>query len=66
MSVLLCGFYPVLHSMLYIALQIAGGIVGSLLAAGLMPGVSIGMGEKGPGCFAERGLGKGLSDAQVG
>ncbi len=50
-STLLCGFYPVLHAVLYIILQIAGGICGSLLAAGLMPGAKVGMGAKGPGCF---------------
>lgn len=47
----MCGFYPLLHSGLYIILQIAGGIFGSLLAAALLPNVSIGMGSKGPGCF---------------
>ncbi len=65
-STLLCGFYPVLHSLLYITLQIAGGIVGSLLAAGLLPGVALRMGEEGPGCFTESNLGPGLTRWQVG
>ena len=51
MSALLCGFYPMLHAGLYIVLQIAGGISGSLLAAGLLPGAYMGMGDKGPVCF---------------
>ncbi|WIA41373.1 hypothetical protein OEZ86_004965 [Tetradesmus obliquus] len=51
MSTLLCGFYPLLHSMLYIALQIVGAIFGSLLAAALVPEAHIGMGNGGPGCF---------------
>lgn len=44
MSTLLCGFYPVLHAVLYIFLQIAGAICGSLLVAGLLPDTSIAMG----------------------
>ena len=31
--------------------HLAGGIVGSLLAVGLVPGTKIGMGKDGPGCF---------------
>ncbi|KAI8471971.1 MAG: aquaporin-like protein [Monoraphidium minutum] len=50
-STLLCGFYPLIHSILYICLQVAGGIVGSLLAAGLLPATRVGMGAAGPGCF---------------
>ena len=50
-STLLCGFYPLFHSVLYIILQIVGSIFGSLFAAALIPGVSVGMGDKGPGCF---------------
>ncbi|GBF97262.1 hypothetical protein Rsub_09953 [Raphidocelis subcapitata] len=63
MSTLLCGFYPVLHAVLYIALQILGGIFGSLLAAGLMPGTKTGMGAKGPGCF--NGGAAGLNNSQL-
>lgn len=51
LSTVFCGFYPVLHAVLYIILQIAGGIFGSLLAVGLLPGTKIGMGKGGPGCF---------------
>jgi len=50
-SSLLCGFYPLMHSLLYIILQIVGAIFGSLLASGLLPGKYIGMGNGGPGCF---------------
>ena len=50
-STLLCGFYPVIHSVLYIILQIVGGIFGSLLAAGLLPHAPVAMGPGGPGCF---------------
>eukprot|EP00775_Hariotina_reticulata_P002360 gene2360-2666_t len=52
-STLLCGFYPVLHSILYIILQIAGSIFGSLMAAALLPGKYVRMGNGGPGCFDE-------------
>eukprot|EP00775_Hariotina_reticulata_P007751 gene7751-7950_t len=52
-STLMCGFYPVLHSVLYICLQILGAIFGSLLAAALLPGKHVGMGNGGPGCFDE-------------
>lgn len=65
LSCMICGFYPVMHTFLYITLQIAGGIFGSLLAAGLVPGASIGMGEKGPGCFTEGTLGPGLTKSQL-
>lgn len=61
MSVLLCGFYPVTHAVLYIILQIAGGMMGSLLAAGLLPATPVAAG-KGPGCFIPNPL---LSKRQV-
>jgi glycerol uptake facilitator-like aquaporin len=48
-STLICGFYPVLHSILYIALQIVGAIFGALLVSGLMPKTHIGMGDGAPG-----------------
>jgi len=48
-STLICGFYPLLHSILYIALQIAGAILGSLLVAGLIPDTYVGMGDGAPG-----------------
>lgn len=50
-STLVCGFYPVIHSFLYIALQIVGAIFGALLTAALLPGKYVGMGDGGPGCF---------------
>lgn len=34
-------------------LQIAGSIFGSLMAAALLPGKYVGMGNGGPGCFDE-------------
>ncbi|KAI8471179.1 MAG: aquaporin-like protein [Monoraphidium minutum] len=51
LSTVLCGFYPLIHAALYIVLQCVGAICGSLLAAGLLPGTTIGMGKTGPGCF---------------
>jgi glycerol uptake facilitator-like aquaporin len=42
-STLLAGFYPLLHSLTYIALQICGGMVGALLVVGLMPQTYIGI-----------------------
>lgn len=48
-STLLAGFYPLLHSLIYIALQICGAMVGALLVVGLMPKTYIGMGDGAPG-----------------
>jgi hypothetical protein len=48
-STLLAGFYPLLHSLIYIALQICGSIVGALLVVGLMPNTYVGMGDGAPG-----------------
>ncbi|WIA41374.1 hypothetical protein OEZ86_004966 [Tetradesmus obliquus] len=65
MSTLLCGFYPLLHSMLYIALQIVGSIFGSLLAAALVPGAHVGMGNGGPGCFDPTTVHQEMTNAQL-
>lgn len=64
-STLLCGFYPLLHSMLYIALQIVGAILGSLMAAGLVPGAGVQMGDTGPGCFTRNSVDDSLTRAQA-
>ncbi|WIA18173.1 hypothetical protein OEZ85_009647 [Tetradesmus obliquus] len=64
-STLICGFYPVLHSVLYVILQFCGAIMGALLVAGLVPGVSVGMGDGAPGCFDSTIIGKGLSHSQL-
>lgn len=65
-SALLCGFYPLFHSILYIILQVTGAIFGSLLAAGLVPGLLIGKGaDFGIGCFGGGTLAKGLTKGQL-
>eukprot|EP00933_Yihiella_yeosuensis_P029950 TRINITY_DN235_c0_g1_i2.p1 TRINITY_DN235_c0_g1~~TRINITY_DN235_c0_g1_i2.p1 ORF type:complete len:363 (-),score=60.34 TRINITY_DN235_c0_g1_i2:390-1400(-) len=50
-SIWACGFFPLTHTVIYILLQIAGAIIGSLVTAGLVPGATVGMGDGGPGCF---------------
>jgi glycerol uptake facilitator-like aquaporin len=65
MSTLLCGFYPLLHSVLYMALQVVGSIFGSLFAAALIPGVSVSMGAGGPGCFTPADMPAGMKTSQV-
>jgi len=64
-SALLCGFYPLLHSILYIILQIIGAIFGSLLAAGLLPGKYVGMGNGGPGCFDDTTISPDITRSQL-
>ena len=54
-SILSCGFYPAVHSVLYAMLQVVGATVGSLVTAGLVPGASVSMGDGGPGCFDRAG-----------
>ncbi|CAE7249425.1 TIP3-2, partial [Symbiodinium pilosum] len=65
-STAVCGFYPVIHTVIYIALQIIGAIVGAWVSAGLVPGagIMIGTGATGPGCF-DRSVIKDVTDAQV-
>ena len=65
-STAVCGFYPVIHTVIYIALQIIGAIVGAWVTAGLVPGASslIGTGATGPGCF-DRSVIKDVTDGQV-
>lgn len=64
-STLACGFYPVVHSLLYIFLQISGAVFGALLTAGLVPGAYVGMGDGGPGCFDRTVMGPGLTRSQL-
>ncbi|CAE7663450.1 AQP4 [Symbiodinium pilosum] len=65
-STAVCGFYPVIHTVIYIALQIIGAIVGAWVSAGLVPGAGnmIGTGATGPGCF-DRSVIKDVTDDQV-
>jgi aquaporin TIP len=46
-------------------LQFSGAIFGALLVAGLVPGVSVGMGDGAPGCFDDTVIGKGLTHSQL-
>lgn len=55
LSILSCGFYPLVHSVAYVVLQILGAIFGALVTAALVPGASVGMGDGGPGCFDRSG-----------
>mmetsp|Transcript_74340 Transcript_74340/g.174427 ORF Transcript_74340/g.174427 Transcript_74340/m.174427 type:complete len:334 (+) Transcript_74340:68-1069(+) len=66
-STAVCGFYPVIHTVIYITLQIIGAIVGAWVSAGLVPGAAdfIGTGGSGPGCFDRSVIHEGLSDEQV-
>lgn len=54
-SIALCGFFPLLHAVLYVILQCGGAMVGSVVTAYLVPGASLRMGEGGPGCFDRTG-----------
>jgi len=64
-STLLCGFYPILHSMLYITLQVVGAIFGALITAGLVPGASVSMGDGGPGCFDRKTIPAEITNSMV-
>eukprot|EP00878_Enallax_costatus_P023408 GHUV01024897.1.p1 GENE.GHUV01024897.1~~GHUV01024897.1.p1 ORF type:complete len:242 (+),score=56.38 GHUV01024897.1:851-1576(+) len=55
----------VLHSVLYIALQVSGAIFGALLVCGLLPGVSIGQGDGAPGCFDKTVIDPRLTHSQL-
>lgn len=54
-----------LHSALYIALQVSGAIFGALLVCGLYPGVSIGQGDGAPGCFDKTVIDPRLTHSQL-
>ncbi|CAE7358165.1 Aqp8 [Symbiodinium natans] len=66
-STAVCGFYPLIHTLVYIALQIIGAIVGAWVSAGLVPGAGdlIHSGATGPGCFDRTTIHKDLTDEQV-
>mmetsp|Transcript_112626 Transcript_112626/g.157962 ORF Transcript_112626/g.157962 Transcript_112626/m.157962 type:complete len:334 (+) Transcript_112626:74-1075(+) len=66
-STAVCGFYPVIHTVIYIALQIIGAIVGAWVSSGLVPGAGglIGTGASGPGCFDRGTIHEGITDEQV-
>eukprot|EP00438_Fugacium_kawagutii_P000741 Skav220485 [mRNA] locus=scaffold591:139656:140639:+ [translate_table: standard] len=64
-SMAVCGFYPVLHSVVYVILQVVGAIVGAWITSGLIPGAELGSG-KGPGCFDRSIIPDGISDQQAG
>ena len=63
-SMAICGFFPVLHSIVYVTLQILGAMLGAVITAFLIPGASLQMGDGGPGCF-DRSVIAGISDKQV-
>jgi len=63
-SMAICGFFPVLHSVVYVTLQILGAMLGAVVTAFLIPGASLQMGDGGPGCF-DRSVISGVSDTQV-
>ena len=65
-SIFSCGFYPALHSILYIFLQIIGAICGAAVLSALVPGAYVNMGDGGPGCFDRKGaVGKGMTNTQI-
>lgn len=66
-STAVCGFYPVIHTVIYVLLQITGAIVGAWVSAGLVPGAGdlIGTGGTGPGCFDRSVIHADITDAQV-
>lgn len=63
-SVFSCGFYPLVHTICYVVVQIAGGILGILLTVVLVPGLSLNMGYSGPGCI-EMNANPALSQVQL-
>jgi len=67
-STAVCGFYPVVHTLLYVTLQICGAILGAYVTAGLIPGAGdfIGSGQNGaPGCFDRSVINAQLDDGQI-
>mmetsp|Transcript_63520 Transcript_63520/g.149171 ORF Transcript_63520/g.149171 Transcript_63520/m.149171 type:complete len:330 (-) Transcript_63520:218-1207(-) len=67
-STAVCGFYPLIHTVLYILLQVVGAIAGASLSARLVPGAwdLVGTGESGPGCFSrEATIHKDMTDGQI-
>eukprot|EP00438_Fugacium_kawagutii_P000743 Skav220487 [mRNA] locus=scaffold591:161063:161932:+ [translate_table: standard] len=64
-SMAVCGFFPVLHSVVYVILQVVGAIVGAWITSGLIPGAELGSGS-GPGCFDRSVIPHGITDEQAG
>ncbi|CAJ1419369.1 unnamed protein product [Effrenium voratum] len=64
-STCVCGFYPLLHTIIYVILQICGAICGAWALSGLVPGASAGMGDGGPGCFDSTVISSELTGKQV-
>eukprot|EP00437_Effrenium_voratum_P018125 CAMPEP_0181445200 /NCGR_PEP_ID=MMETSP1110-20121109/25464_1 /TAXON_ID=174948 /ORGANISM="Symbiodinium sp., Strain CCMP421" /LENGTH=332 /DNA_ID=CAMNT_0023569235 /DNA_START=64 /DNA_END=1062 /DNA_ORIENTATION=- len=67
LSTAICGFYPLVHTCLYILLQICGAILGALVTSALVPGADakVGSGLTGPGCFDRSVIHTSLTDGQV-
>ena len=64
-STCICGFFPLLHTVIYVVLQIAGAVLGALATAFLVPGNSVGMGDGGPGCFDRTTISPDVTNAQI-
>jgi len=64
-SVLICGFFPLTHAILYIALQILGAMLGAVVTSALVPGAALDMGDGAPGCFDQGVVHAELTDGQL-
>ncbi|CAK8992483.1 Aquaporin NIP3-1 (NOD26-like intrinsic protein 3-1) (AtNIP3 [Durusdinium trenchii] len=64
-SLSMAGFFPVLHCIMYVLFQIVGAIFGALILSQLVPGMSIGMGDGGAGCFDRGMIPSNVTDAQI-
>jgi glycerol uptake facilitator-like aquaporin len=66
-SVFISGYYPMLHSCLYVIVQCVGAICGSLLVNALTPfdKIFVGMGDGGPGCFDSTSMSHEISKRQL-
>ena len=66
-STAVCGFYPLMHTVVYIVLQICGAIMGAWVSARLVPGGQelLRSGDTGPGCFDRSVIAEGLTDSQI-
>lgn len=66
-STFICGYYPLLHSAVYVIMQVVGAICGSLLVNSLTPydTIYVGMGDGGPGCFDQKSINHDISKSQI-
>jgi len=64
-SVLICGFFPLAHAVLYIVLQILGAMLGAWVTSVLVPGASLDMGDGAPGCFDQEVVHAELTKGQL-